>query len=281
MSEGTKKRRPGFYGRVYGDFGTHPKVTGGMLGEARVKRLSLAARGLWVSLVSLVIRRETDGLFSSEDAEAEGGAEAVPLLAELMSNGMVDQGRSEGVYVLHDWESNGPSVSEYRAELARKRTNQNGYRSRVAAVTGNKPDHVPGHVTDHSLDLSLSEISDQREKDRDRKPAAPVTGNAPETTKVPDGAHLAEAAREAVRAAMTKRGAAAPRDCDQPMAPVWEAVALHVVKTARVTGEDPKHVLKLTVRGFADHEGMRAKGWPMSYLAKNPQEFLTAGRHAA
>ena len=90
------------------------RVHTSILDSPKFERISLAARGLWVSLGALVRDRESGGRLARRDGSPMDAAriareigyhvdEIAPLLEELVDAGLLDMDE-DGAYCLHDWD---------------------------------------------------------------------------------------------------------------------------------------------------------------------------------
>ena len=90
------------------------RVHTSILDSPKFERISLAARGLWVSLGALARDRESGGRLARRDGSPMDAAriareigynvdEVVPLLNELVDAGLLDMDE-DGTYCLHDWD---------------------------------------------------------------------------------------------------------------------------------------------------------------------------------
>jgi hypothetical protein len=281
-------RRPGYYGRVYGDWGTHPKVVGGVLPSGkRCRRLSLAARGMWCSLLSLVIRRKARGVFAAEDAEAEAGAEWAALVSELEANELADA-QGDGVWVLHDWASNGASVEKYEENKAKQREWTRESRARKALQGA--------HVSPDRLDLSPSDI--QEERDSEGKGSGKALHVADGSTRNPanlpprkpvsiDGVKakelrmLAELVRAEVQAHWRSLGIGPPNQVKDFDWDGWRRIASWLTDTAVGQGWDetepdwrstrPGWLVRRFYKS-THHKTVRDQH-PITYLATDPTQY--------
>jgi len=92
-TEKSTSKRKGRYAALHGDLWRHPKVAGGPHKGKVYEPLSLAARGLWASLLSYAIDQETDGRVSSTTvvlvAASCSPKDRASALAELETNDLV------------------------------------------------------------------------------------------------------------------------------------------------------------------------------------------------
>jgi hypothetical protein len=90
------------------------RVHTSILDSPKFERISLAARGLWVSLGALARDRESGGRLARRDGSPMDAAriareigyhvdEVAPLLEELVDAGLLDMDE-DGAYCLHDWD---------------------------------------------------------------------------------------------------------------------------------------------------------------------------------
>jgi hypothetical protein len=90
------------------------RVHTSILDSPKFERISLAARGLWVSLGALARDRESGGRLARRDGSPMDAAriareigyyvdEVAPLLNELVDAGLLDMDE-DGTYCLHDWD---------------------------------------------------------------------------------------------------------------------------------------------------------------------------------
>ena len=73
---------------------------------------------------------------------------------------------------------------------------------------------------------------------------------------------------------MTNRKAVPHRDCSQPMAPLWGTLASFAIKAAKMHGTTWDKILKATIRAWADDQAIVERGYPVSFLAANPNQYL-------
>lgn len=134
------------------------------------------------------------------------------------------------------------------------------------------------HSRGSPLDLDLGSgprASDAREAAPQRRETlAEALGEPPKPPPSSAGALAAEKARELVGLAMTNRKAVPHRDCSQPMAPLWGTLASFAIKAAKMHGTTWDKILKATIRAWADDQAIVERGYPVSFLAANPNQYL-------
>lgn len=235
----TKKRRPGYYGAIYGDLHKSKKWAGGLHPNGKTyARLSWQARGLWAEMLSRVVDGKTNGrLAESEVLELDKGA--ARWLGELVANDLV---RREGDALnLHQYDEHNITTFEHahkNALAAERMANmRRAFDSSSSDVTRNEPrtnGERSSKVTGNALTLSPSEIDLRSERET-------VTRNEPRTSARRLSA-LCEQARALVATACRSRKVGPPMQVSYPDSADWIALAKWAVLTeaARADGDGLK-----------------------------------------
>lgn len=167
MSEEVTSKASGYYAKVLGTFWRHP----------RTSTLSLAARGLWVSLLSWCADQRSDGVVPTHVLVmvAAGQPTSKPM-AELEAGGLVV--RSGSGYAIRDWAQHNITRERHDAYNAKKsaamanvRATRKGRSAAVTTpVTGNRP----------ATEREPSEQEQEHEQEQSRPSGRDVT-RAPES----------------------------------------------------------------------------------------------------
>ncbi len=175
-------------------------------------------------------------------------------------------------------------AEEVKAKAAERQRKHRERKAMSRAVTESNACHAesrdvtPVTTSDHAQAQTISEereISDAREATPQRRETlAEALGEPPKPAPSSAGALAAEKAREYVALAMTNRKAVPHRDCSQPMAPLWGTLASFAIKAAKMHGTTWDKILKATIRAWADDQAIVERGYPVSFLAANPNQYL-------
>lgn len=77
-----------------------------------------------------------------------------------------------------------------------------------------------------------------------------------------------------------RRQVAPAKACRELTSPVWADIARFGRDTGALRGVTPESVILESMRVFFEDERMRAKGWPIAFLAQNPSEFFNRADHS-
>jgi hypothetical protein len=236
-----------YYARVLGTFWRHPRTLG----------LSMAARGLWVSLLSWSADQRSDGAIPAAALTMVcGGKPDARSVADLLLCGLLL--KTETAYTLRDWSQHNITRDEHDA--AKEAT-----RKRVAAHRSKAP--VTPDVTRYTERANgvTSEQEQEQEQDalreRERRARAP---DPVEPDVTPLDTRNAEAARKLIAAAYSQHAPAVPRRVLSLTGRPEDTAAMAGMSEAALPG-----ILR---RFFADRD-MRAKGWPVGHLLANPSQW--------
>lgn len=257
--------------------------------ESTVWQEPLHVRVVWVSMLAManrdgVIEASIPGLAKRAGVSRKQAEESIDvfLAPDPDSRTSDHEGRRiekvDGGWVLlnHEKYREKESPDEQRAKAAarqqRKRDKEKAKKSEsVAESHAPSRDVTPSHAG--SREVTPSEADAESEADPFQRETAREPG--PST---PSRVHLDEFARRTYVRACEKRRITPSREHKNFAADVWRELHRFGHDTSAITKEDPQAVIKLTIRGFLESEAMRLKGFPVSFLANNPLEFLTAGR---
>lgn len=293
MTSEPKRKRRGRYAVIYGDWWRHAKVAGGIHNGQPMKRLSLAARGLWASLTSHAVDALTNGKVTLDVAELVAGGtpakEVAAALAELRRNGLVTGTDEAGE--IHDFGEANITTAGWEANKEKerdKKRSQRGTTQHVPDVSpgdnggtryGTTPD-VPDVSTGGPLDSGLrtqdsgrfQRASDARTPDRDHVDPMPLPGHA-----VP-WKPLIEPLRAAILAWAKTRKVAPPREAllgSEGL--VLVPVARWIHETGEAQGWDAaereRRCAWLVERFYASKGSTAEAGYPLAFLARNPQQY--------
>jgi hypothetical protein len=247
------ERSSGYYARIMGTFWRHPRTSG----------LSLAARGLWVSLVSWSADQRSDGEVPAHAvAMACGGRTDTRALHELAQSDLVT--RSGETLVLRNWAKHNITREKHDGYKEKKRVGMATKRARGTSVTGNRK-------------ASGTTVSDQdQDQEQEQRSASADLSDAREATRVPVSPEpraesvtaLAERNRRTVAEGYRSRGLAVPRQA--------ASLAGTAEVAASLAGLPPDALPGILGRFFEDRR-MREKGFPISYLLTNPNQWATEG----
>lgn len=267
-----RKQRPGFYGRIYADLGTHEKWVGGFHRGHDYKPLSWPARGLWTALVSLAIRKESDGVFSAADIVAMGADAA--WLEELVANRLVDV--TGGRYALHDYSDHSMTRKEWKAKLKngnerKDRLEQKKNAEGTVSEQGeNKTRTRSG--TRSALDLSLRSESEISEPPTVPAEPPPRPGTARRWTA------LAKRACGSVSEALAKRGASMPPRFENPDSREWSDLAKWAEgverNRAELDGLTAEEAIDFAVAEWLDTDAPRHAYAPTWFSTETNKYFL-------
>lgn len=261
MSE--SKRSSGYYARIMGTFWRHPRTSG----------LSLAARGLWVSLLSWCADQRSDGEVPAHVVQmvSAGDKRADVYREELERAGLLATAR-ENVLQLRDWSQHNITRQGHDEYKERKRnamaTRRAGSTDVTPPVTGNTPgtdQAVTGNPHVHVLSLSSDQKSEREGgAGGNRRPRVPEADAASLTSR-------AEAVRTRLVAAYKANGVRPPaRDLSVP----HSRAVLDVTRTLSDDGKLNEPDLDRLIAGFFKSERARSAGYPIAFLATNPAEYL-------
>lgn len=295
---GTAKTSKSYYARVLGTMWRHPRTVG----------LSLAARGLWVTLLSYSADHRTDGRIDAASLRiVAGGAEIRRQLAELSAAEMLLAVPGVG-YQIRDW-------SQHNITRDKHEKNLENTRNRVAKVRG-KGDQGNGESNalqepeqkrdSNALPTAIRSEQDQdQDQDQDIDPLRgsgaleadrPVAGQSPEraprreppsvrdpwpTDEDPTPDEVSRARRlsvtcEAIRTDLAERYRLVAEADPDFTSPAWDLrlpPSEPVTQLARAfLGR--KAAWTRTVAAFFGSPTAKAKGYPLAYLAKNPSQYL-------
>lgn len=251
------ERSSGYYARIMGTFWRHPRTSG----------LSLAARGLWVSLVSWSADQRSDGDVPVHAlAMACGGRADMKALAELERVELV--ARVESRLVLRNWSKHNITREKHDREKERARNGMANKRGTKAAgappVTRNKvvSDDQPSdqdQEQEQEQTLPSGRVSDARALE-----ARPAAVPAVDTDPV----------ESALRAGYGRRYAASAGDA-------WMSHARDLPSIQRAAAwcraqPAPMEAAERLLDGAFAHQPWRAQRWPWKWLAEDPA--LTASR---
>lgn len=253
------ERSSGYYARIMGTFWRHPRTSG----------LSMAARGLWVSLLSWCADSRSDGaLASTTIAMVAAGRPMTRERAELTAAGLLVE--ADGALSLRDWSQHNITRAGYESakESTRKRVAK--HRS-TPAVT---PDVTRYKGGTRGVTNAFPSDQDQDQDHEQRSASADLTG-AREASKVAVSeprsesvTALAERNRRTVAEGYRSRGLAVPRQA--------ASLAGTAEIAASLAGLPPDALPGILERFFGDRR-MREKGYPVSYLLTNPNQWATEG----
>lgn len=265
MSE--SKRSSGYYARIMGTFWRHPRTSG----------LSLAARGLWVSLLSWCADQRSDGEIPAHVVAMISGPDrrASAYRRELENAALLTLPRA-GVLQLRNWAKHNITRAEHDREKERAR---NGMANkRVTAVPIVPP------VTRNS-GVSSSQPSDQEQEQEQTLPSGRVSdarAHAPAPAVLPDkpppsapsaGADLsarAERVRHALTEAYRSRGLVVPaRSLSVPH-------SQEVLDIARSFAEPAD--LARAIDGFFADARAKTAGFELRWLAARPNQYTGQAR---
>lgn len=284
-----KTKRKGRYALLFGDWWRHPKIAGGIHNGAPMKRLSLAARGLWASLLSHAVDAPTDGMVTLDVAElVAGGTSAKEVrgaLEELRRNGLVTGTDDAGE--IHDFSESNITTAGWEQNKAKERDKKRAQRGAASTVPPVSPgdnvgtrDGTASGIPTGPLDSGLrtqdsgrsERASDARAPERDVVDPEPLPGHS-----VP-WKPLVEPLRASILAWAKARKVAAPREATIGA----EGVALvPIAKWLAETGdaqgwdvaERERRCAWLVERFYASKGPTADAGYPLAFLARNPQQY--------
>jgi hypothetical protein len=244
-----------YYARVLGTFWRHPRTLG----------LSMAARGLWVSLLSWSADQRSDGgIPAAALTMVCGGKPDARSLSELIVSGLLVS--AETSYTLRDWAQHNITRDEHEQAKEATRKRVADHRKR-AAVT---PD-----VTRYIGRTNGVTSEQEQEQEQDKRSASADLPDAREASRVPVSepkaesvTALAERNRRTVAEGYRSRGLAVPRQA--------ASLAGTAEVAASLAGLPPDALPGILARFFEDRR-MREKGYPVSYLLTNPNQWATEG----
>jgi len=265
--------------RVDDGFGEHRKVDA--LGSETPHALCV-----WLLCGNASARALTDGVVTeamlARSCSALSQTMRRKAVAALVRVGLWES-HPEG-WAFKDWLDHQPSRDVVVAEREKARERQRKHRAESAGVSHAVTSAVTDAVTSPSVTRPRPDPSrpDQEERDSDAREASPqkpetlaeALGEPPKPAPSSAGALAAEKAREYVALAMTNRKAVPHRDCSQPMAPLWGTLASFAIKAAKMHGTTWDKILKATIRAWADDQAIVERGYPVSFLAANPNQYL-------
>jgi hypothetical protein len=268
-----RKQRPGFYGRIYGDMGTHPKWVGGYHKGRECKPLSWAARGLWTALVSLSVRNKSDGAFVSADIQALGADQT--MLDELVGNRLVDS--VDGKYCLHDYGHHAMTSKEWKKKLTGTAVRRDRMEQKNAGGTSEEREgNAEGTRSDTRSALTLSLRSDQEISE---PPTVPAAGPPPRPGTARRWGLLASRARLAVEAACRDRRCGLPAQCSEPDHNDWCKLARWAEGVEGVRASDDALTAEAAL-DFAVAEWLASDapsiGFSPHWFADNPNKYFLA-----
>lgn len=254
------ERSSGYWAKVMGTFWRHPRTSG----------ISLAARGLWVSLLSWCADQRTDGAVPVHVvAMVCGGRADTRALAELEASELVI--RSGTGLELRNWSKHNITRDKHEKEKERARNGMRDKRTRSPSVTRNKP------VSDGPVSEQEQEQEHSRSTEREIRARAPDPVEvAPRVREALTEAQRAEAVRAYLGPAWRERTGATP--------PELSALTPRAEVIAALAGLPDRPELDAVVARFFDDPAMAKRGWPLSWLLRNPAQWsgrsTTRGGHA-
>ena len=246
-----------YYARVLGTFWRHPRTLG----------LSMAARGLWVSLLSWSADQRSDGAIPAAALTMVcGGKPDARSVADLLSSGLLV--RVETAYTLRDWSQHNITRQEHDAAKEATRKRVAAHRSKAQAA----PDVT--RYTERTNGVTSEQEQEQEQdalRERERRARAPEP--APD---LPPSASAAFDRRcEEVRKALT----AAVRDIRKGPAPpglsLGTAPTREVSDIARWLATADGVDLGAMARRWAGARQRDGKWVPLSWLAQDPTEWAS------
>ena len=284
-----KAKRKGRYALLFGTWWRHAKVAGGIHNGVPMKRLSLAARGLWASLSSHAVDALTDGRVTLDVCELVAGGtpakEVRAALEELRRNGLVTGTDEAGE--IHDFGESNITTAGWEANKGYERDRKRERRGTVERVpevshrdNAGMPAGTAAGFQSGPLDSGLrtqdsgrsERASDARATDRDIVDPEPLPGHS-----VP-WKPLVEPLRAAILAWAKTRKVAAPREAligAEGLALV--PVAKWLAETGDAQGWDAaereRRCAWLVERFYASKGPTADAGYPLAFLGRNPQQY--------
>jgi hypothetical protein len=243
-----------YYARVLGTFWRHPRTLG----------LSMAARGLWVSLLSWSADQRSDGAIPAAALTMVcGGKPDARSVADLLSCGLLV--RAETSYTLRDWSQHNITRDEHDA--AKEAT-----RKRVAAHRSKT--QVTPPVTRYSGSTNGVTSEQEQEQEQDTLRECESRARAPDPPPVPVPLPEADPVAGALRSGYGRRYQAQAGDAWLTSA----AADAHVKRAAAWCRAQPSplEAAERFLDGAFAHEPWRRTRWPWKWLAEDPA--LTASR---
>ena len=245
-----------YYARVLGTFWRHPRTLG----------LSMAARGLWVSLLSWSADQRSDGAIPAAALTMVcGGKSDARSVADLLLCGLLV--RTETAYTLRDWSQHNITRVEHDAAKEATRKRVAAHRSK-APVT---PDVT--RYTERTNGVTSEQEQEQdalRERERRARPPDPPSASAVFDRRC-------EEVRRALSAAVTEvRKGPLPPALSLGTSPTREVSDL-ARWLATAEGVD----LAAMARRWAAAKQRDGRWAPLSWLAKDPTEWATEAPSAS
>lgn len=243
-----------YYARVLGTFWRHPRTLG----------LSMAARGLWVSLLSWSADQRSDGAIPAAALTMVcGGKPDARSVADLLLCGLLL--KTETAYTLRDWSQHNITRDEHDA--AKEAT-----RKRVAAHRSKVP--VTPDVTRYTERTNGVTSEQEQEQEQDALRERERRARAPDPPLVPVPLPESDPVASALRSGYMRRYQARCGD-----AWLTSAAADAYVKRAAAwcrAQPAPLEAAERFLDGAFAHEPWKAQRWPWKWLAEDPA--LTASR---
>ena len=242
------ERSSGYYARIMGTFWRHPRTCG----------LSMAARGLWVSLLSWCADGRTDG---EVPAHAVGlvsaGRPMAREVSELEAAGLLE--REGATLRLRDWAQH--NITREKHEKAKERA-----RTGMSVTRNRQTTSAPGTRNSRGGDTKPSDQDQDQDQDQ-RSASADLSARAsgPRSESV---TQAAERTRATIAAAYRSRGLAVPRGVATLAVSTEVATTLAAIPADALEG--------ILARFFGDRR-MRERAYPVSYLLTNPNQWLVEG----
>lgn len=240
MSE--KKRPSGYYAKVLGTFWRHPRTCG----------LSMAARGLWVSLLSWSADNLSDG--AMPDAALLLVASGAPLKkerAELETSGLLVRNESRTGWVLRDWAQHNITRDKYERDKERARNGMANTRAREPSVTRN------------STPRNIQPSDQDQDQDQDHRAESARDARAPEPSRL--DSKRGEAARRYLADEWKRRTGAIP--------PRLLVLAGNDGLAAQLCGLPDRPALDGIVERFFNDPAEQGRGYHVGRLLTNPLEW--------
>ncbi len=258
------ERSSGYYARIMGTFWRHP----------RTSSLTLAARGLWVSLLSWCADQRSDGEIPAHVVQMVGAADrrVDAYRRELESVGLLTIPRA-GMFQLRDWEQHNITRAEHDNAKDRAKNGMANKRATERAVT--PPVTRNSQVTTEPRSIQPSD--QEQEQEHSRSTERESRARAPESRDVTPG-HATEAddLHHAIDTGAAERNRKAIVAAYRAHAPAVPRRALSLAgradDTAAMAGMSEVALPGILARFFGDRD-MKAKGWPVGHLLANPAQW--------
>lgn len=237
--------------KVDDGFADHPKVD-----ALLTSKHGAAALALWTLAGSWCAKHLTDGAVPSSRVGRFGIPHATLAAAELVRVGLWRV--SADGFVFHDWTTYQPtreSVTHVRTKTAARVR-----RHRVTNADGNDGGNAVTDAVSNGAPVPSRPVPTKREPaldpselDRTRKLAEFIRGG------------IQEGYREGMNLAI-------PHQCRDFTWEGWRKIARAVIDLAGDSGSDEETAAKLSRAFFADPR-MAREGYPIAFLAENPNQF--------